>query len=283
MIPTRLVSGQDLVGGDELLNGGDGSDADSLLLNAAGSNDQLGDDNSNSANGDLLLGSELSNSLSPSAEQNTKLTKLSGWKHVSQGGWYLDEELLAVRYMPQGHADPLLAAWAQFTVLIEGTIDSHEPSSGWHDQNLALGKIVPGGCTECHILPIHSSAISAVAAWRSVKRPVNAKPFTKFDHSPHLALPMVRDCRYCHILNESGDASLGAILKSAATANRSRVESRFVSARETAHEFLTGEFAGMQQTQCNACHREGGANDGCTQCHNYHVGTDGFEWSRIQR
>jgi hypothetical protein len=39
------------------------------------------------------------------------------------------------------------------------------------------------------------------------------------------------------------------------------------------------EFAAMSRGQCAACHRPGAADDGCTQCHNYHVGQAGLAHS----
>lgn len=288
-IAARLVSGQDLLGDGNLLAGSDdGLNANALLLNEDSSADELlGIETASGEEDSLLFEVDSGESASPASPPNAKLTKLSGVKHVSLGGWYLDEELLAVRYMPQGHADPLLAAWVQFAVLIEGTKASGSELAGWHDPNFTLGKIVPGGCTECHVLPTESSldshsasSSSLLAAWKSIQRPTNAKPFTKFNHSPHLALPMVRDCRYCHIFSDSKNESLGAILKPTDSISASG-EIGFIAKRKVTHEYLSGEFADMRQSQCNACHRQDAANAGCTQCHNYHVGTVGLEWSKV--
>lgn len=218
-------------------------------------------------------------------QQRESFAKLSGLKHVLQGGWYLDEDLLAVRYRPSGHADPLLAAWTEYTVLLAAQLAA---SSAPHGLTELSSQLIPGGCTSCHLvsdaahMPVSTSSLSS--PWSSVQRSPTLRPFTKFDHQPHLTLPLIRDCRYCHVLNSSNNV-LGETASTADQPLSSSVSQRKPSplaelqAVSLAHH-LHLEFKPMEKSQCTACHRPNSAGDGCTQCHNYHVGQAGFEWSR---
>ncbi|GAB5404769.1 MAG: hypothetical protein Aurels2KO_30000 [Aureliella sp.] len=205
------------------------------------------------ADEDLLVGDDSDELLSggePSSSESISLSRIKGAKHVSSGGWYLDEQLLALRYMPRGHGDLTLAAWAQYLRMIQG--DQHS-GSAMHDAIL-------NNCTECHTLD--GKELGQWKDWKSVTRDESVRPFTKFAHTPHLTLPTVSDCKYCHLLNASEiDFDLTAVTMP--------LERR-----------LQDDFAPMKIEQCSACHRKGGAKDGCTTCHNYHVGSAGLQWSR---
>ncbi len=265
---------QDLLGGDLL--GGD-------LLGG----DLLG--------GDLLGGVQdedlLSSALEPLEDSSDSGKKeqfvgIRGASHVAEGGWYLDERLLAVRYQPTGHADETLAAWAEFVALLDR--QSHPPiwSPGLAE---APTSPIPGGCADCHLLGQDDSPKRQWSNWRSIVRPDTIRLFTKFDHTPHLTLPALADCNYCHTLQlteteiqptpqlqaservAQGEGFMGVTSVGFPT---SRADG---SSDVEQHSRL--EFAPMLLTQCAACHRPGGANDGCTQCHNYHVGQAGIQWS----
>lgn len=245
--------------------------------------------------GDLLTGDELGET--GAAETARPLGKLTGAKHVPQGGWYLDEDLLAVRYMPTGHADPPLAAWTEFSIWMSGVSGA---KAGTDADGLppcvaaSVSRMVPGSCVECHLVDAGSVA-SDKQAWQAVLQPVDIKPFTKFNHGPHLTLPMVRDCRYCHVINGLAEDGVERLVQadyspsdhshpgSLAEVWSQYKSSSTVAAHEAVRIHLSEEFQGMEQSQCTACHRPGGADSGCTQCHNYHVGSSGFEWSRTTK
>ncbi len=246
--PFQLVSGRQL---DDVLLG------DDLLEEDAGDDDLLL--NSGPQAGELLL-DDGTQEPAASSTKNLKFTKLRGADHVSQGGWYLDQTLLAVRYMPRGHADRTLAAWAEFADLVE----SHSEQQSGRLNRLA-GE-VPGACTECHLIGKETRYTPRWSNWKSVRRPEKLSLFTKFDHTPHLTLPTLNDCQYCHSFSRENKSTLRQLLDSQPT-------------RGEVCTHLEHEFQPMQRSQCVACHRPGGANDGCTQCHNYHVGNDGFGWS----
>jgi hypothetical protein len=227
---------------------------------------------------------------STAAQGSESFAKISGLKHVLLGGWYLDAELLAVRYRPRGHADPLLAAWNEYTALL--ATEQH-PGTASLAHATPSGQLIPGGCTTCHLLTegaLTRTSISSLSLpWSTVHRSATIRPFTKFDHQPHLTLPLVQDCRYCHVLNSS-DKALGAAAlgETTAVANQRPLQNLplqqdAASAALPAHwspHHQHMEFKPMEKSQCSACHRPNSAGDGCTQCHNYHVGQAGFEWSR---
>ncbi len=213
---------------------------------------------------DLLLGSDggeeaLLGTLEDKSEdlvvEPIELPRIKGAKHVSIGGWYLDEQLFTLRYMPRGHGDLTLAAWAQFLHMLKG---DERAAATFRDAML-------DNCIECHKLG--GSEIGLWADWKSKPRPAKVRPFTKFDHTPHLTLPVVNDCKYCHQLEAAKVAldSTSAALSSVAL---------------SLGHGLDDDFVPMKIEQCSACHRKGGAKDGCTTCHNYHVGTAGLQWSR---
>ncbi len=262
-----------------------------------------------SSGGDLLSGNEVDALLvEPSLLDqkavaideipNGKLTKLRGSVHVAAGGWYLDHDVLALRYMPRGHADTTLAAWAEFVALVSAESDPQsEDVTGKLADNLTRGVAVPGGCTECHLLhentipltaeieiphtselersKVPAKAIEPVSKWQSLVRPHSVRQFTKFDHTPHLTLPALSDCSFCHKFQTDRPHSLRQLFD----ANARGSISAPCAVTRTISEYLSHEFIEMRLDQCAACHRAGGAKDACTQCHNYHVGKPGLDWS----
>lgn len=230
-----------------------------LLTGDSLSEDLLLDDDDSHA----LLGGDLPQATLPDSAE-PKLAALQGSKHVSAGGWYLDHDLLGLRYMPRGHADPTLAAWAEYIALIDAA-----PSPAHH---LTHGVGVPGDCMQCHLLHPRSDSLDFVARWTSASGTPSVRPFTKFDHRPHLTLPALDDCRYCHQFSDQGATSLaGVFAEQMLTGSRATEPQQMTQA---ACQFLRDEFIDMQRQQCSACHRPGGASDSCTQCHNYHVGSN---------
>lgn len=248
--------------GDLSFDGLSSDDAEDLLL---------GD--SENSSGDELLDADLGATGSQPEQQ--RLTKLRGSEHVGQGGWFLDSELYALRYVPRGHADETLAAWIEFAAVVaelkrERDANGNTATDGpleSHGGLLQAASRELMACQECHLLrgPDATASLASLARWKAVSRPKNAKPFTKFDHTPHLSLPAVNDCRYCHV--QSGEAVATPLVssRSVGTASVERCD-----------------FEPMRIEQCVSCHRPSGASDGCTVCHNYHVGQIGLTWSEAR-
>jgi hypothetical protein len=253
---------------------------DTLSNNDLSSRDLLDQSSADDLLGDSSLAADLGMETDPPVSRSTQLTKLQGSVHVAEGGWYLDDELLALRYMPRGHADRTLAAWAQYVVLIQSApVDSAGGTLGFKQnhaskwERLTLGESMLEGCTQCHLLGSGSKSVSDGAIWQSVSRNAKIRPFTKFDHNPHLTLPALSDCRYCHQLDVTQDQKRQDV---AYVLQRKSEMVHGASSLNSAGASLGAEFTPMQRNQCVACHRPGGASDGCTQCHNYHVGSSGF-------
>lgn len=198
-------------------------------------------------------------------------------KSIGEGGWYLDSQLLTLKYMPQGHADPVVAAWIQFAALIDS---ARQPASSvptesadlkaWHWTDWKPGSEAVGGCTECHLLPDYDSHELTMNDWRCETK-TTIKPFTKFNHKPHITLAVTADCKHCHQLNQSLESRYAEVIKSLAEQSQRLVH------HQAAQRHFRCEFKPMEKSQCNACHREGGASEACTQCHNYHIGSSGLE------
>ena len=108
--------------------------------------------------------------------------------------WFADDELLQVRYVPLGHADPVLHSWLTLGAI---TADRHSAqlSGDWYSQT------APGLCIACH--QVHSGTIG----WRSARV---FPPLTRYSHAPHLVLPALADCAACHPWRTSGFAEAAA-------------------------------------------------------------------------
>ena len=181
---------------------------------------------------------------------------------------------MAIVYVPRGHADEWLSRWIELEEMRSLGNSSNNGDEQQH--RIAMAQ----QCRKCHVLqpankPNESlqhgswtlsfcqanqsplgqellvSGDASNACWKSKRRAANLRQITKFDHTPHLALPKISDCRSCHLL-ESQDHVPIAIASS--------------------HE----EFAPMQKAQCAGCHQKNAAGESCTQCHNYHVGIKGW-------
>ncbi len=291
------------------LSSANSTSARARLVSAPQSIDDLLPANSkaNTPSGDLLQDELLNNSASQESDDSLlsnpssiegdsdlplpgelKKSRLKATQHLSSGGWYRDDETLSIRYVPNGHADPVLAAWSAWWILME---QYSEPQTV---QNIAkdifaekksstefktVSEQVPGGCITCHSLANLSDMAtlkSWQAPWKAIQRSPSEKEFTKFDHRPHLKLPAVSDCRHCHKLNGSGRKiespeynrePSGRFVTVPAQELLKSLRSRVGNVEVPLHS----EFESIHLEQCAACHRPGGANSGCLQCHNYHI------------
>lgn len=260
--------------------------SDNLVLEPAAndrvaSEDDLLLEETPTADSDQLLSDSLESSLldSPLSDASPReaaaATPLAGSSHLAAGGWFLDRETLALRYMPAGHADKTLAAWNMWWTLV-GDATQHEVLPEETEPAIpsavasSVREKIPGGCLQCHQLdrsarePFTPTS-SPTIAWQVPQRRGGLKEFTKFDHEPHLRLPAVSDCRYCHVLRE--DSSRKSLAGDGADTYGPLVSG--IGHVQNPHSL--SEFRGMQLAQCVACHRPSGANSGCLQCHNYHV------------
>ncbi len=224
---------------------------------------------------DDKLNSDPSNLLHSQTQDDSEALRFKdsrAWDQLAFGGWMIDRQRMAIVYIPKGHADEWLSKWIE---LEEFRPSRHLSLDTQGTQNkIELAK----QCRQCHALhstvektPLDPSrptkwsvafrfsnesslrqdsslpADDLNECWKAKRRAANLRPITKFDHTPHLTLPSISDCRSCHQLLSNTD---------------------LVSSHQ--------EFAPMQKSQCASCHQPNAAGDSCTQCHNYHVGNRGW-------
>ncbi len=248
--------------------------------------DLLGKDSSKlNPNDEELLSKDSSSPLDLQSDQSSIAERFKdsrAWDQLAFGGWMIDRQRMAIVYVPNGHADGWLSKWIELEEL--------RPSTNLLSSNGGQNKIAMAQqCRQCHLLqaalkhdqPLHhdnwtssfrqanqsplsqvmfASAEGSNTCWKSKVRAANLSPITKFDHTPHLALPKISDCRSCHQL-ESFKLGVSTDLVTNGSASP--------------HE-PHGEFAPMQKAQCAGCHQPNAAGESCTQCHNYHVGIKGW-------
>ena len=239
---------------------------------------KLADDDLLSGNDNSLLNPDKTQASQGFAIDRFKDTR--AWDQLAFGGWMIDRQRMAIVYVPSGHADEWLSRWIELEEMRPGSypkVDRESPQSGIS---------MTSQCRQCHSLkpankrevPSHQnnwnvsfrqanqnplnrelldSEDGANACWKAKRRAANLRPITKFDHTPHLALPKISDCRTCHQLTAFQPPHLS--------------DSSTVHSKVAKEEFLP-----MQKSQCVGCHQPNGASDSCTQCHNYHVGIKGW-------
>lgn len=172
-------------------------------------------------------------------ESDHSIKEGSRWKtfspqtHLPQGGWLLDQTRLAIVYIPNQHADPLLAAWLGFAASYR--------DRGNHFQEMLKPKAM-STCTDCHRLSVatdrfvsEKGVVDYHQIWQADMSQARVRSFTRFDHTPHLTLPQLTNCTSCH--------------------------------RLATH----GLFEPIQLSNCTDCHTSQGAGNSCAQCHNYHI------------
>lgn len=180
--PFRLVAADE----EDLLGG-------SLLLSDDDSGGLLDGDLLTMPSGDALLTEEplLEDPLLEPAEDAPDQAATS-FELVRRGGWYRDDDQLAIRYRGQGHADPVLVG------LIE-TFAQLSEADPLKQRFFSDPKIT--ACVSCH-----ESATSLPARWTAQRQIGRRSEFTKFSHRPHLNVSALGDCLHCHQVAEVNDA-----------------------------------------------------------------------------
>lgn len=103
---------------------------------------------------------------------------------VRFGGWYRDDQRLAITYRGHGHADPVMVGMIEtFAQLGDG-----DPVKSRFFSDASVRS-----CVTCHV-----GATTLPATWKSTALVGRRSEFTKFSHRPHLNVSALGDCVYCH-------------------------------------------------------------------------------------
>jgi hypothetical protein len=158
----------------------------------------------------------------------------SGW----QAGAY------QISYLPTGHSDTVVQNWIEFSLRDE--VRQNDLGAQITDKMLDPSE-GPGRCFKCHVAPISEPKIKTIT-WKIPNK--DLRPFTEFNHTPHLnVLNVGSGCATCH----QG-------VKSAKETNAKSVNS-------SSHP---KEFGPIKKSVCSDCHKEGGVQQACVTCHQYH-------------
>ncbi|MEM7455152.1 MAG: hypothetical protein AAF456_12455 [Planctomycetota bacterium] len=167
---------------------------------------------------------------------------------VARGAWIRNDLILQIGYRPEGHADSTLSEWADMITSVENA-DVRFETSALFEELTRQNSI--GTCRNCHTVDRNENAF--VVNWNGENHTSALREFTKFVHGPHLIQPHLQDCSYCHTLDP---------------------ESNSVASFEGFDSTVSiSNFEPIVKDNCASCHREGQTDSGCTQCHNYHVGS----------
>jgi hypothetical protein len=197
---------------------------------------------------------------------------LKAAKHLAEGGWMIDNQRMAIIYVPSQHADPWLTAMltlgSQLKAVEDPSISKKVDGDTrrWANEIAkgVLAKESVGRCLECHLSvdslsrnseqptragqlvaePIHSY----LQRWRADRFDARVRQLTRFDHGPHLLQSTLTDCLACHRTVRQEQHS---------------TPSAFPSGNH--------DFEPMTVQDCASCHQPKAAGDHCTQCHNYHA------------
>ncbi len=164
-------------------------------------------------------------------------------------GWFRNDQLFRVSYRPSGHADRCIQNWIEL-VSHATDADRRVETRRLFEKTIARNGI--GLCRNCHTadqLPDRTFAVN----WRAEFRDPSTRGFTRFAHGPHRLQPELQDCSHCHALDR-----------------KTRNADSFLSVDPSA---WFSNFAPITKTDCANCHQKGRTGSGCTQCHNYHVGS----------
>ncbi len=168
---------------------------------------------------------------------------------VMPSGWFRNDQLFRISYRPSGHADPCIQNWIELVTQATDA-DTRVETKQLFEKTISMTGV--GLCRTCHTLdqlPDRSFMVN----WRAEYRNPSVRSFTRFAHGPHTLQPTLQDCSHCHRLDlQAGNAESFLLVDA----------TRSVS-----------NFKPMTKSDCASCHQKGRTGNGCTQCHNYHVGS----------
>lgn len=162
---------------------------------------------------------------------------------ATTAGWRVDFDDASVSYRPLTHGDSLLKDWME-ALKIHSTKPAVDVANRKSEIRAALQKHIYAelksdfnACTKCH------TQEEQTINWNAAGRASGFSGYTKFNHSPHIAmLPDQDDCMTCHVLNTGSANDLS----------------------------MPRGFLPHRNERCASCHAPGKANNTCLNCHQYH-------------
>jgi hypothetical protein len=168
---------------------------------------------------------------------------------IVPSGWFRNDSTFQISYRPRGHADDCLQSWIELVTQATDA-DTRVETKQLFEKTISMTGI--GLCRTCHTvdqLPDRSFAVN----WRAEYRDPSIRSFTKFAHGPHLLQPELQDCSQCHELDP--------------------LASNKESFLDIDSKHVVSNFLPIRKSDCASCHQSGRTSNSCTQCHNYHVGS----------
>ena len=169
----------------------------------------------------------------------------------AKSGWFRDDLSFAITYQPTGHADRFLMAWTDYVTAIPSADERPETRHLFEQLTSPVSGV--GQCRKCHSVDQEVGPATEylfTMNWKAKYRDAALRDFTKFSHGPHM---LNTECSSCHALD----------------ANSSNVET-FTNFDPSLN---SSNFQPITKNQCASCHAKGQADNSCTTCHSYHIGT----------
>ncbi len=190
-------------------------------------------------------------------------------------GWRVDGATMTISYRPGKHLDGSLQALLNLIASIES---KQENSAAQHLFEHLTSDVGVGACGKCHTVDRDSDGHSV--NWKTQYRDPTIRGFTSFSHRPHLVSfevpsppPRVRGQGEGSL--ENSDSPLMAGTNHNCTSCHQLETGRTTAAQSRGDDprVFASDFAPIRKATCAACHQSGLAKNGCTECHNYHIGS----------
>lgn len=174
-----------------------------------------------------------------------------------RGGWQAGPDrqgFQSLRYVPLGHADPVMVAWLE--LLARRALDRGAAENVAFAAEIALDAAGgAGGCAKCHSAGIIAGMRDTGSGrWSLATSP--ERPHFNYLHAPHLRL-LAPDagCLECHRIDPAADYG----------AWYADPDWKFDPA-----EFASN-FEAIDKETCTGCHNPRAIQDDCGTCHTYHL------------
>ncbi len=192
----------------------------------------------------------------PPMSINQRLTRERTIDRTVANGWYVRDVDLSLRYRPTGHADPIMRHLIEFQVATAG------------DETPSVSPFDSGRCLKCHsvergVYDDEHDRHETRVHWLAKQPLTTRRPFTFFDHGPHLTLMTNEACLKCHAMKT--DTPRASLFRPEYFDGELQIDT-------DRHQFdVNSNFAHIPKSNCAQCHTPSGAGNRCLSCHNYHI------------